>query len=292
MAARLRTKRIKRERQKWGSGERKPEHKGLGVQVKGKQIQRVLQRLPFQFQGANGTSRLPNNSPPLPNAAGPGIVLVPRYDPHGQHEGLGCWSLVLGCPLRPSRSLFHLSTFSSLGLCSRRGGSLLGAILILSLLLLLLLLLAPHLLLHLQDDARELAEITKVLDVRQLQGVSQVYLHSLLPSWDVGISLEMGKKQGGCRAGRCIWLLQSSPYSTAVKLVTKDIRLCSSDSLRLPQTRMLDQMLQARLYLKRMKGSSSASTASALCQNHSLQRGRSSPAWHQQRAAAIWYLLP
>lgn len=149
--------------------------------------------------------------PPLPNAAGPGIVLVPRYDPHGQHEGLGCWSLVLGCPLRPSRSLFHLSTFSSLGLCSRRGGSLLGAILILSLLLLLLLLLAPHLLLHLQDDARELAEITKVLDVRQLQGVSQVYLHSLLPSWDVGISLEMGKNREAAGQGAASGFYRAHP---------------------------------------------------------------------------------
>lgn len=61
--------------------------------------------------------------------------------------------------------------------------------------LFLLLLLPTHLLLHLQDDARELTEIAKVLDVRKLQRMRQVNLYSLLPSWDVGISLEMGSNR-------------------------------------------------------------------------------------------------
>lgn len=59
----------------------------------------------------------------------------------------------------------------------------------------LLLLLPTHLLLDLQDDARELTEIVEVLDVGKLQRMRQVDLHGLLPGWDVGISLEMGSNR-------------------------------------------------------------------------------------------------
>lgn len=122
---------------------------------------------------------------------------------------------------------------------------MLGVVLFL-LLVFLLLLLPPDLLLHLQDDAGELTEVSKVLDVRQLQGMSQVDLHSLLPSWDVGISLETGNNSMAAAAGcyriqTCILsmstacLLHASACSTITKMTRTTKKPLLGPCLLLPE---------------------------------------------------------
>lgn len=97
-----------------------------------------------------------------------------------------------------------------------------------------------------------------------------------------------------------IWLLHSSPYSTITSLATttttkpKTLRPCllfpelSMSSLLSPseeqnfKSKATSQVILARVKVK---------AATAFCQNPSLQRERTSPAWLQWGAANIWCLL-
>lgn len=130
----------------------------------------------------------------------------------------------------------------------------------------------------------------KVLNVGQLQGMRQVDLHSLLPSWDIGISLKTGRKKCGCR-GRVLRSLDLGPphnhhlmsysslYTTITTLATKTPAWTQKQNF---ESKAMSQAAHARVKAK---------AAAAFCLNPSLQRGSRSPASLQQRAAYVWYLL-
>lgn len=132
----------------------------------------------------------------LPHPAGARVVLIPRAYAHRQHERLalpGLGRLLLcGCGTSVPRLSVLFSGWPHVGL-GRVPLGLLGALLAVALAILrpffLLLLLLAYLLTNLQDNAGELIEVAKVLNIGQLDAMHEVDLHCLLPSRDVGVTL-------------------------------------------------------------------------------------------------------